>query len=254
MDFDISFVLLLATVVTGAIWAGYALWCRGRVVERRPIVVDYSVSIFPVVLVVLIIRSFLFEPFRIPSGSMMPTLYSGDFILVEKFAYGLRFPVFNFRVVETGQPQRGDIVVFRYPKDPRVDYIKRIIGLPGDRVVYRDKQLSVNGQPVTQERMGSYATFRGGSRLFGTALYSEQLADVRHDILIEERQHGTDVELVVPPGHYFVMGDNRDNSNDSRFWGTVPERNLVGKAVLIWMSWDWDNGGILFDRLGKRLK
>ena len=213
--------------------------------ERVPVAVEYGKSLFPVLAFVLVLRSFLVEPFQIPSGSMRPTLEVGDFILVNKFAYGVRLPVVDTRIIEVGQPKRGDVMVFRYPVDPDVNYIKRVIGLPGDHVRYtRDKQLYINGQLVSEVLQGDEPGSLGMARL-----YRERLGEVEHVIRKEQRRNQSmpDQEWVVPAGHYFMMGDNRDNSNDSRFWsdpsvspalqGMVPEANIVGKAFAIWISW-----------------
>lgn len=258
MDYDFSFFLVLATFVTGIIWGGYLLLLRGRWVEAdrpEPMVVEYSRSFFPVVLVVLLLRSFLFEPFRIPSGSMMPTLLIGDFILVNKFTYGVRLPVLNTKIITVGSPRRGDIVVFRFPKDPTVDYIKRVVGLPGDRIGYYNKQIYINDKPVKQTPLGQYVGGSQGATMEGESLLSEELDDVTHDILARTGEPSArEGEFVVPAGQYFVMGDNRDNSNDSRFWGAVPEANLVGRAFFIWMSWDSGKPGISFNRIGTVLE
>jgi signal peptidase I len=259
MDFDFSFFLVLATFLTGVIWGGYVLLCRYRpagfqVPEQEPTAVDYARSFFPIVLVVLLLRSFLVEPFRIPSGSMMPTLLVGDFILVNKYTYGIRLPVLNTKIIALGEPQRGDIVVFRFPKDPTMDYIKRVIGLPGDRIGYYNKQIYVNGEPVKQTVLGEYEGARAEGMAGGESLLNENFRGVSHDILVRQGEPGREGEFKVPEGHYFVMGDNRDNSNDSRYWGTVPEQNLVGKAFFIWMSWDAAKGGIAFNRMGTVLK
>ena len=259
MDYDFSFFLVLATFVTGTIWGGYLLLQMTRprrlVPEKEPLLVEYAHSFFPVVLIVLILRSFLFEPFRIPSGSMMPTLLIGDFILVNKFTYGVRLPVLNNKIIEMGSPKRGDIVVFRYPKDPTVDYIKRVIGLPGDRIGYYNKQLFINGSPMKQTSLGSYDGGTQGGAYQGETLISEDLTELTHDILVRlEDPSLREGEFVVKPGEYFVMGDNRDNSNDSRFWGTVPEANLVGRAFFIWMSWDAGKPGISLSRIGTTLQ
>jgi signal peptidase I len=255
MDFDFSFFLVVATALTGIVWGGYILLRRIRPelasgIEQEPVLVEYARSFFPIILIVLLLRSFLVEPFRIPSGSMMPTLLIGDFILVNKYAYGIRLPVINSKIVALGEPKRGDIVVFRFPKDPTIDYIKRVIGLPGDRIAYYNKQLFVNGQPIKQTPLGEYQGRGQGSTMTGALLSNEELTGVNHDILIRDGQPSVQGEFTVPEGQYFVMGDNRDNSNDSRYWGTVPEGNLVGRAFFIWMSWDWENGGVAFDRLG----
>lgn len=255
MDYDFSFFLVVATFVTGTV--SFVWWIfteRGRPSrppESLPLVVEYARSFFPVVLVVLVLRSFLFEPFRIPSGSMMPTLLVGDFILVNKFAYGVRLPVLNTKVIEIGAPKRGDIVVFRFPKDPTVDYIKRVVGLPGDRVGYYHKQIFLNGVPVEAESRGLYEGGTQGESMTGESVRFEHLGEVNHQILVRaEEPSAREGEFVVPEGHFFVMGDNRDNSNDSRFWGAVPEANLVGRAFLIWMSWDSGKPGISFGRIG----
>ena len=258
MDYDFEFFLVAASLVTGVVWAGWALWLKSRppsaseVAEPWP--VEYAKSFFPVIFIVMLLRSFVVEPFRIPSGSMMPTLLIGDFILVNKFAYGLRLPVAHNKLVEIGQPKRGDIVVFRFPNDPTVDYIKRVIGLPGDRIGYFKKQLTVNGEPVKQTALMAYLGVGKGESMTGAVLKSEELGAVTHDILIREGQPSREGEYTVPAGQYFVMGDNRDNSNDSRYWGFVPEGNLVGKAFFIWMSFDLDNGGVVFSRIGGTVK
>lgn len=259
MDFDFSFFLVVATLVTGIIWGGYILYLKfsGSAVvaeEDEPLLVEYARSFFPIVLIVLLLRSFLAEPFRIPSGSMMPTLLIGDFILVNKFTYGIRLPVLNNKIIEMNQPERGDIVVFRYPKQPSIDYIKRVVGLPGDRVAYYDKKIYINGKPVKQVSLGPYQGIGQGRNMTGAEHKQENLTGVEHSILIQNGVESVEGVFVVPQGHYFVMGDNRDNSNDSRYWGTVPEQNLVGKAFFIWMSWDWQHKGIGFNRIGTVLK
>jgi signal peptidase I len=203
-----------------------------------------------VILAVLLLRSFLIEPFRIPSGSMMPTLLVGDFILVNKYRYGIRLPVLNKKVYELDEPERGDVVVFRFPKDPGVDYIKRVVGVPGDHVVYRDKTLFINGEKIAQIPQGNYIGMGSGLSMSGADLRREDLTGVKHDILVVPKIRGVNSDVVVPEGHYFVMGDNRDNSNDSRYWGFVPEENLVGKAFMIWMNWDSAADGVGWGRIG----
>jgi signal peptidase I len=258
MDYDFSFFLLVATVVTGVIWGGYVAYLKSKGrpydAENEPWLVEYAHSFFPVVLIVFLLRSFIAEPFRIPSASMMPTLLIGDFILVNKFTYGIRLPVINKKVIELNEPQRGDIVVFRFPKDPTVDYIKRVIGLPGDKIGYFNKTLFVNGAPVNQQPVGIYEGIGQGQDMTGAVELKEDLTGVEHKILVRQEAPSVEGVFVVPPGHYFVMGDNRDNSNDSRYWGMVPEQNLVGKAFFIWMSWDWQHKGVGFDRIGTALK
>jgi len=241
--------------VTGIIWLlDSFFWAPQRIKEQKePLVVEYARSFFPIILIVLIIRSFIAEPFRIPSGSMLPTLHIGDFILVNKFSYGVRLPVLNNKILSTGEPERGDVVVFRYPKNPQVDYIKRVIGLPGDKVGYFNKTIYINGNAIAQDvkekniNLLSLVPARNELRF-------EQLGEVGHDILVDPDRRLIEGEAVVPEGEYFVMGDNRDNSNDSRFWGTVPEGNLVGQAFFIWMSWDLNAGGIVWNRLGSSIK
>ncbi|MCP5407060.1 MAG: signal peptidase I [Chromatiaceae bacterium] len=271
MNFDFPTFLVLATFVTGAIWLIDALLFekKRRVASaeekpKEPVLVEYSRSFFPIILVVLVLRSFLVEPFRIPSGSMMPTLLVGDFILVNKFAYGIRLPVLNRKVIEIGLPQRGDVAVFRYPKNPTVDYIKRVVGIPGDIIGYQDKTLFVNGEPQLQNPVGTYTGTGSGSRETGVQRNTEQLGEIRHDVLVNQRApdfgFGCQVlmrgPITIPEGHYFAMGDNRDNSNDSRCWGLVPEENLVGKAFAIWMNWDGNSPGfpIAWGRLGNSIK
>ena len=223
---------------------------RGRLL-MQPWWLDWTAGLFPVILVVFLLRSFLFEPFKIPSGSMLPTLESGDLILVNKFIYGVRLPVINRKIVANGDPARGDVIVFRYPPDPRIDYIKRVVGLPGDEVAWLNKTLSVNGQPVATGALPDY--YDEDSQRY-TQQKNETLGPVNHRILLRAdrppfvsgvesfpnreacRYSAEGVTCKVPPGHYFVMGDNRDNSIDSRYWGFVPDRNLVGRAFFVWMN------------------
>jgi signal peptidase I len=267
MIFDFSFILVAATVLTGVIWAiDVALFkgqrlaagaARGVPPEevREPMVVEYARSFFPVILIVLLIRSFMFEPFRIPSDSMMPTLLDGDFIFVNKYAYGLRLPVINSKIVGIGEPQRGDVIVFRLPSDPSTNYIKRLIGLPGDHIAVRDDVLYVNGQKIDVQLNGLYqGVGQSGARNPGARLGTERLGEVVHNVLYLNRQP-PDYDQVVPEGHYFFMGDNRDNSRDSRFpeVGFVPERNLVGKAVRIWLNWDLPDAPI-WSRVGDPIR
>jgi len=258
MDYDFSFFLVLASLVTGIIWGGYLLFLKlsniDPTTQEEPLLVEYAHSFFPIVFIVLILRSFIAEPFRIPSGSMMPTLLVGDFILVNKYTYGIRLPVLNTKMVELNSPERGDIVVFRFPKNPTVDYIKRVVGVPGDKISYFKKTVYVNGKLAKQVSLGSYQGVGQGINMTGAEHFVENLAGADHSILVKHGLPSVEGVFVVPEGQYFVMGDNRDNSNDSRYWGTVPEENLVGKAFFIWMSWDWQHKGIGFDRIGTVLK
>jgi signal peptidase I len=245
--------LLILLVVTGAVWALEAAWLRRRrpAGERQPWWVEYSVSFFPVILVVFLLRSFLVEPFKIPSSSMVPTLLVGDFILVNKFTYGIRLPVINRKVVALGSPERGDVMVFRFPEDPSLDYIKRVVALPGDRLEYRNKRLTINGQSVPLRQVDDYLS---RERMQFSRRFVETLNGAEHEILIDDdtpafmapsrafphagncNYNMSGLACTVPPGHYFVMGDNRDNSSDSRVWGFVPDENIVGKAFFIWLN------------------
>ena len=278
MHLDFPAIMVLAVFITGVIWAlDVWVWAPKRreqseklggadsglneeklelekeKIRKEPVLVEYSRSLFPVILIVLILRSFLIEPFRIPSGSMMPTLLDGDFILVNKFTYGIRLPVLNQKVVDIGEPHRGDVAVFRYPKDPSVDYIKRIIGLPGDHIIYKNKKLYINGKYMEQIDFGLYEATGTGITMAGAEMYEEDLGTVKHHILINNDRPVLNMEYTVGDGEYFVMGDNRDNSNDSRFWGTVPEQNLVGRAFMIWMNWDSTDNGVTWSRIGQSI-
>ena len=249
-------VLLLATTITGVIWVvDSALLRSRRANDSEPVVVEMARSFFPVILIVFLLRSFLFEPFKIPSESMLPTLQVGDFILVNKFTYGVRLPVINKKIVELGSPQRGDVMVFRFPEDPAKDFIKRVVAIPGDKVAYRQKRLSINGIAVETQSLGTSTEVdkRLGFRRFES--FREKFGEKAHSIIVDADMPGVrlggvrkfpnrdnceynneGVMCTVPVGHYFMMGDNRDNSDDSRYWGFVPQENIVGKAVLIWMN------------------
>ena len=255
MHFDFSAALTLATLVTGVISGIYLLLQiknKNLLDERKePLIVEYSKSFFPVLLFVLVLRSFIVEPFKIPSSSMMPTLLIGDFILVNKFTYGVRLPVINTKVTEGNLPKRGDIMVFRYPKDESLDYIKRVIGLPGDKIAYFDKYIYINGEKFNQDDLGLYQGVGQGSNMTNALHKLEKTPNLEHEILVMNDRPSIEGETIVPDGEYFMMGDNRDNSNDSRYWGTVPEANIVGKAFMIWMNWD---GGISWSRLGTSIK
>lgn len=247
----LALILVLLTAFSGLVVLADRLARRRREAagdargdEPPNVIVEYSRSFFPVLLFVLIIRSFVFEPFRIPSGSMMPTLLQGDYIFVKKFAYGLRLPVLETKILETGSPERGDVVVFRLPSEPTVNYIKRVVGLPGDRIVYDGHRLTINGELVELDRDDETPEHDGMAR------FTEILGDREHSILIANPGYTMrDGVFEVPEGTYFMMGDNRDNSRDSRFIGAIPESFLVGEAVLIWLHMDgieiprWDRIG-----------
>ncbi|MFC3094750.1 signal peptidase I [Alteromonas sediminis] len=293
-----SLLLVILTLVTGFIWLIDSLffakkrkarWASGganangepTAEPHKPYVVDTAQQIFPIIAFVLVLRSFLYEPFQIPSGSMMPTLLVGDFILVEKYAYGFKDPVTRYKFLDTGKPERGDVAVFKYPENKNLDYIKRIVGLPGDTVIYRNKQLFI--KPYCQATAKECApiapvelTYVGSGEFVQNMAplqrFTESLGKVSHDILRHPvfdqppstfyAQPGTQIdEWIVPQGHYFVLGDNRDNSRDSRFWGFVSDDNLVGKAVAIWISFEferqpdswlpaWVPTGVRFSRVG----
>lgn len=218
---------------------------------RQPWWLEYTAGLFPVILLVFLLRSFIVEPFKIPSGSMIPTLLVGDFILVNKFTYGIRLPVIDKKIIDINRPKRGDVMVFRYPKDPSLDYIKRVVGLPGDTVVYQNKRLTINGQPLVYQQFPDYlhedalAYSQQFSEKLGTKTH-QILNDPGHDMTVTSTesfpyqnhcQYTTGgISCTIPSGHYFVMGDNRDNSADSRVWGFVPEENIVGQAFFIWMN------------------
>lgn len=264
MNFDVAFWLVILTAITGLVTAAEHFWLSPKRTPEKttdskknepptpPAFIELCVSLFPVILIVLVLRSFLVEPFRIPSGSMKPTLLVGDFILVNKYTFGIRLPVLNTKIIEINTPQRGDIIVFRYPKNPKINYIKRLIGRPGDIIRYENKILTVNGQTVALNTPQTYIE-NNGQRL---QQWQENLQNAPHNILHNPQVNYPDISLVVPSNHYFVMGDNRDNSNDSRVWGFVPEANLVGKAFYIWMNWNNKKPGFPIDwpRIGTILQ
>jgi len=256
MSFEL--ILVIITAITGVItYVDRLVWRpkreRALATENEPMLVEYARSLFPVFLVVLILRSFIIEPFRIPSGSMYPTLEIGDFIAVSKFSYGIKLPVTQTKILPISDPERGDVVVFAYPNDPAVDYIKRVIGLPGDEITYVGRTVFVNGQAIKQEANGKYLGSDSGAVMDGANVVTETMSNEHaYNILLDMDKTSRDMNtVVVPEGHYFMMGDNRDHSNDSRFWGFVPEKNLKGKAFGIWMNWD---NGIHWGRIGKGIE
>ena len=262
-------VLLVLLVVTGGVWLlDYFVLRHQRVSgnTKEPWWVEYPKSFFPIILIVFSLRSFLVEPFKIPSGSMIPTLLIGDFILVNKYTYGIRLPVANMKIIKMNEPQRGDVMVFRFPEDPSIDYIKRVIGIPGDTVTYRNKQLSINDIPVQLEKRGDYKYIDGPAYIY-TQRLKESMDGNEHDILVNEDMPDIQLSAIhhfpnrdnctfdqigfscqVPEGNYFTLGDNRDGSSDSRYWGFVPENHIVGKAFLIW--WNFND----LSRIGTLIK
>jgi signal peptidase I len=263
---DFALILFLLSVVTGILWCYDAFVARKQRVKGAPDPwwVEYGASFFPVILPIFMLRSFLVEPFRIPSGSMIPTLLVGDFILVNKYAYGIRVPVINKKVIEVGSPQRGDVFVFRYPLDTTQDYIKRVIGLPGDKIEYLNKTLTINGQPVPVTPAGDYvqgldSLIRLSETINGKQHFMlndpdklQEPGSIPHPLSENCQTSSKGFICLVPPGNYFAMGDNRDNSADSRVWGFVPEANIVGKAFFVWFHVDsiLPPKGIRFDRIG----
>ncbi len=250
-------VLLLATTITGLIWAvdAFILSKKRAKDSGDPVVVEMAKSFFPVILVVFLLRSFLYEPFKIPSGSMVPTLLVGDFILVNKYTFGIRLQVINKKIIDINLPKSGDVMVFRYPEIPSKDFIKRVIGTPGDTVEYKNKRLTINGQPVATEKVGIFTEVDERMGMTQFDQFTEKLGDKAHSMMVNPRYpvislsgvrqfkynkncvySDEGVTCKVPEDHYFMMGDSRDNSDDSRYWGFVPEENIVGKAVLIWMN------------------
>jgi signal peptidase I len=262
-------VLLLATTITGLIWAvdAFILSKKRAKDSGDPVVVEMAKSFFPVILVVFLLRSFLYEPFKIPSGSMVPTLLVGDFILVNKYTFGIRLPVINKKIIDINLPKSGDVMVFRYPELPSKDFIKRVVGTPGDTVEYKNKRLTINGQPIATEKAGIFTEVDDKMRMTQYEQFAEKLASKPHGMIVDEREpslvlprvrqfpykkncvyNNEGVTCKVPEGHYFMMGDSRDNSDDSRYWGFVPEENIVGKAVLIWMNFG------AFKRMGQSIE
>lgn len=257
-------ILFIAVVVFGITLLAYRFVFKEQAKRQpEPVLLDYARSFFPVLLIVFLLRGFVVEPFRIPSGSMLPTLEIGDFILVNKFAYGVRLPILHSKVIEVADPERGDVVVFRYPGDNKTSYIKRLIGLPGDTIEYRNRQLYVNGNVIKSEYAGDYiptGESHAHDQFSQTVSTTDQTNElVQFSTLLEKRKglNSRDSKSwLVPQGHYFMMGDNRDNSADSRSWGFLPDKNVVGKAFFVWFHWNTqDKGdGIQLSRVGTSIK
>jgi signal peptidase I len=266
-----SEILVIATFITGIIWAIDALFFRHKrmmnvvggsryTTHKEPWWVDYSRAFFPILLIVLILRSFLAEPFRIPSGSMRPTLLEGDFIVVNKYVYGLRLPILGTEIVPIGSPKRGDVIVFKHEKKGEsIDMIKRVVGMPGDHVVYKDKIVYINNEPVKQEFLDEKIDITPTQGLMPVRHLMEQLGEIRHQIYVnpthEPMAHRYEhIDVVVPPDSYFVLGDNRDNSEDSRVWGFVKNKDIQGRAFEIWMSWDAAKNTVRWDRIMTKIQ
>jgi len=271
MNVDFTAILAVLSIVTGVIWGAYVLLLKVKnknqkendsTIEKNkdeksketsskddtpkePLLVEFSRFLFPVFMVVLVVRGFLVEPFQIPSGSMLPTLEAGDYILVNKFSYGLRSPLGYFKIIDLGEPERGDVIVFRYPENTKIDYIKRVVGVPGDRLKYVNKVLYVNDEPVVIKPLHPYVK---DSRFMELR---EELGEVTHNVLHNPYESTAPIgEVIVPENKYFVFGDNRDNSRDSRYWGFVPDENLKGRAFMIWLHKKEDEWPSQWSRIG----
>lgn len=256
MSFNFEFFLTIAVIISGVIALAdiliFAPIRQRKNIAHPSVLIEYARSFFPILLLVLLLRSFLAEPFRIPSGSEKPDLLIGDFIVANKFSYGIRLPVLHKKIIAIGEPKRGDVMVFLWPKDTSTYFIKRVIGLPGDVITYKDKVLTINGQVAPQTLLG-VQTDHDANEKWRVLLKRENLLGVQHDIYLRPDQLVTDFSVTVPPGNYFVMGDNRDNSLDSRYWGFVPEKDLIGKAIWVFFSWDNERHRVRWHRLGMRI-
>lgn len=241
---DFTFILIVVTLLSGVF---------SIIKNNNPTIIkinDFALSIFPILLVVLLIRSFVVEPYKIPSGSMIPTLMIGDFILVDKNIYGYKLPLTNITLIDSGKPSRGDVVVFKYPENQKINYIKRVIGLPGDTIIYKDKKLIINDKENILRKIDH--KFNPIEIADGTVFLEKN--DNKEYLILNQTAPSFNFKYTVPPNTYFVLGDNRDNSNDSRYWGPVPEENLVGKAFYIWMFWNLDSYYSFFDRVGTKIE
>lgn len=263
MNFNFELILFYLVIISGVV----ALFDKLFFAKKRqraaattssevklPLLIDYAYAFFPILLLVFLLRSFLYEPFRIPSGSLEPTLTIGDFILVNKFDYGIRLPISHNKLYKIGEPARGDIIVFRWPPNPSIDYIKRVIGIPGDRISYHRKTLYINGKEIPQTFIQNTTSVDESGNLSKVIEKQETLFGIKHAIFQSEDKPNDDFnDIVVPAGMYFAMGDNRDDSADSRFFGFVPEENIIGKAIVIWMNWNSTEKNIRWDRIGKKV-
>ncbi|MFA5959271.1 MAG: signal peptidase I [Tatlockia sp.] len=247
---NFALLLVVLSFFTGIIYLlDILFWAKKRDKAQKPgKIIEFSRSFFPVFFLVLLLRSFLLEPFRIPSGSLEPTLLVGDFLAVNKFAYGFRLPVWEKKIIPVANPKTGEIAVFRWPPDPRFDYIKRVIGVPGDKVSYHNKVLTINGQEMKQTFL-EYTTDESSGK--PVAKYQENLNGIVHAIYLRPDVSAQDFDVEVPKGHYFMMGDNRDDSADSRFWGFTADSYLRGKAMLVWMSWNGKTDTVRWSKIGR---
>lgn len=263
MFIDFLNILALITIFAGLIYLIDVIWRAVRKTDlptdekgrkKHPIIIDYARSFFPILLIVLLIRAFIVQPYRVPTGSLEPTIMPGDLILVTQYNYGLVLPIWEKKFVDIDEPKTGQIALFRWPVNPSLTFVKRVIGVPGDHISYINKVLYINGKKATQTFVKNTEEVSDSGQTFPAKEYEEDLGGVKHDIYIQPDTTSRDFkDLVVPEGMYFMMGDNRDDSDDSRFWGFVPANNFIGKAVLIWMSWDSQNNSIRWNRIGQGL-
>jgi len=257
MNFNFELILFYAIVMTGIISLFDILFlAKKRNKDAKPnIISDYSRSFFPVLIIVFLLRSFLYEPFRIPSESLEPTLLTGDFVLVNKFHYGIRLPVIHKKILNIHSPERGDILVFLWPPNTSINFIKRVIGLPGDHISYVNRELFINGNKIPQSFLQEERLKDGAGIIWQTLKKQENLLGVKHDFYIKPDKESYNYQsIIVPKGMYFVMGDNRDDSADSRFWGFVPDENIIGKANLVWLSWDNEKTHVRWNRIGNVIR
>lgn len=280
MTFDFPTILVLITVFTGVVSLVDIIYSalinkkverqsnsgKNKTTKKKPVIIEYSRAFFPVLLIVLLIRSFIAQPYQVPTASLEPTIVPGDFILVTQYNYGLRLPAWNKKIINIGEPKTGEIALFYWPVNPAVTFVKRVIGVPGDRVSYINKVLYINGKEAKQKLIGYTTDSNGpGGPSWKVAIYEENLNGVKHKIYVctkdaincPNREAHNFYNLVIPKGKYFMMGDNRDNSDDCRDWGFVPEKSFIGKALYVWMNWDRSQTNwlkkIRWDRIGTKL-